>query len=427
MRQSMNQKTRVGIIMGGFSAERHISVESGRNVYEKLASSGIYTPIPIFLAGAPNAHALFILPINILLKDSADDIHDKLLQPAQICEADATIAALQLHFKKYVGNTTFSPIPIDYHELPKIVDMVFLALHGRPGEDGTLQQILEDLKLPYNGSGVATTQRAIDKFATNRFLHQHGIHVADQYIVSKELWQTNKSQVIKQISTQFKYPFIAKPVDDGCSVAVLKIKDEAMLSAYANELFKDDTSSTRQPTSCDSNFQTNTSLPIYERFLVETLITQEMASYFLEITGGLLTLFDKHGQRQYEIFPPSETVAKSDILSLEEKFLAGEGQNITPARFNADAEKNKMILEQVQADLKKVAVLLDIEGYARIDAMVKIFPQHIETWVIEVNTLPALTPATCIFHQAALQGYKPFDFIHKIIQYAFERRKIMAV
>ena len=64
---------------------------------------------------------------------------------------------------------------------------------------------------------------------------------------------------------------------------------------------------------------------------------------------------------------------------------------------------------------------MNIEGYARIDAFVRIYKEKIEVIIIEINTLPAMTPATCIFHQAALFGYKPFDFIECIINYGFNR------
>jgi D-alanine-D-alanine ligase-like ATP-grasp enzyme len=84
-----------------------------------------------------------------------------------------------------------------------------------------------------------------------------------------------------------------------------------------------------------------------------------------------------------------------------------------------------MISCHVKKELEKVARLLDIEGYARIDAFVKVYDlEHIEVWIIEVNSLPGMTPATCIFHQCALSGYKPLDFIHAIIQYGFKRHYI---
>ena len=106
-------------------------------------------------------------------------------------------------------------------------------------------------------------------------------------------------------------------------------------------------------------------------------------------------------------------------MSLEEKFLAGEGQNITPARFGKNSDEFEIISKKVKADLLKVAQILNIQGYARIDAFVRIYPDlKVETIIIEVNSLPGMTPATCIFHQTAINGYKPYDFIDKIIEFS---------
>lgn len=414
---------RIGILMGGFSAERHISVESGRNVYEKLASSGNYTPIPIFLTGTAAAHELFILPIHIMLKDSADDIHEKLKRaPANPPNSSTDTSANQALVQKYVGSFTKNPIAISYPALSQYVDSVFIALHGRPGEDGTIQAILEQHQIPYNGSGILAAQMTMDKYATNRFLHTHGVHVANQMVLTRDQWQSNHIATIESLEANFQYPFITKPVDDGCSVGVLKIQDRTMLTTYVQSLFREET--TMSPHAMEQlGLKPHATLPTYERFLIEDLIEKGAADHFLEITGGLLTHLDEAGNRQYEMLEPSEVIATGDILSLEEKFLAGEGQNITPARFNSDPATSAAISKQVKQDLQRVAQLLDIEGYARIDAMVKIYPTHVETWVIEVNTLPALTPATCIFHQCAANGYTPLDFLHNIIQYGVVREK----
>jgi UDP-N-acetylmuramate--alanine ligase len=75
---STDERIRVAVIMGGYSSERHISVESGRNIYEKLSSSTKYRPIPVFLAGSSEEFRLYELPINVMLKDNADDIREKI-------------------------------------------------------------------------------------------------------------------------------------------------------------------------------------------------------------------------------------------------------------------------------------------------------------------------------------------------------------
>jgi UDP-N-acetylmuramate--alanine ligase len=164
--------------------------------------------------------------------------------------------------------------------------------------------------------------------------------------------------------------------------------------------------------------------PSRNAFLIEELIEAGSAKHFLEITGGLLTSYDEQGNIEYEVFEASEALAEGDILSLEEKFLAGQGQNITPARYSSDADENRMISTQVKVLFEKAARILNIEGYARIDAFVRIYNvAKIEVIFIEVNSLPGMTPATCIFHQAAIAHYQPFEFIDRILQYGFRRWK----
>ena len=156
--------------------------------------------------------------------------------------------------------------------------------------------------------------------------------------------------------------------------------------------------------------------------MVEDIIRKDGGKHFLEVTGGLLTSYDEYGNVRYEIFEPSETLASGEVLSLEEKFLAGEGQNITPARFAFDGDTYHYISNQVKETLKHTAEVLNVQGYARIDAFVRIYDNNkAETIIIEVNSLPGMTPATCIFHQTAINGYKPYDFIDNILTFGIER------
>jgi len=157
--------------------------------------------------------------------------------------------------------------------------------------------------------------------------------------------------------------------------------------------------------------------------LAEELISKKGATRFLEITGGMLTHYTDKG-KEYEIFEASEALSEGAVLSLEEKFLAGEGQNITPARYAAEPKLRQKISDSVKAEFLKAAKLLNIEGYARIDAFVRVFPDgKSEVIFIEVNSLPGMTPATCIFHQTAINGYTPYQFIDNILQYGFEKLK----
>jgi D-alanine-D-alanine ligase len=78
--------------------------------------------------------------------------------------------------------------------------------------------------------------------------------------------------------------------------------------------------------------------------------------------------------------------------------------------------------------LQQTAEILDVEGYCRIDAFVRIYENaKIETIIIEINSLPGMTPATCIFHQAAINNLKPLDFINSILEYGKQRATEMTV
>ncbi|MHA6247432.1 D-alanine--D-alanine ligase family protein [Pontibacter sp. CAU 1760] len=423
-----HDKVRVGVIMGGYSSERHISVESGRNIYEKLSSSTKYEPFPVFLTGSNEAHRLYSIPVNIMLKDNADDIKEKIHHFEQGGRPHPVLAQIiaeaESITRKYTGRSLQEPQRISYAQLQNLVDAVFIALHGRPGEDGALQAELEKLHIPYNGSGIRSSRITINKYDTNELLAKHGVLVAKHEMALKEDWLKDEEAFFKHIEAEFPYPFIAKPADDGCSSAVKKIKNRQELAAFSKLMF-------REMEELDAECARTLSLGFKEEFpnkagfLVETLISREGAKHFLEITGGLLTKFGPDGDVEYEVFEASEALAEGEVLSLEEKFLAGEGQNITPARYAADPTRRQKISDKVKEDLKRVAQILQIEGYARIDAFVRVLDNdEVETIIIEVNSLPGMTPATCIFHQTAINGYKPYDFINRILQFGMERNKM---
>ncbi|MBX2840716.1 MAG: D-alanine--D-alanine ligase [Flammeovirgaceae bacterium] len=421
LHQDKKEKMKAAVIMGGYSSERHISIESGRNIYEKLSSSEKYQPIPIFLTGSAENHELYITPINIMLKDNADDIKDKIAAAFSTEKPETILENIQEAKRitdKYVGEVYFQPERIDYKKLKELVDVVFIALHGRPGEDGEVQAELEKLKIPYNGSSSNSSKITIDKYRTNEILKENGISVARHKLYFKEEYQANLSEFMDTIEREFPYPFIAKPADDGCSSAVKKVNNRAELEAFSELMFRESIGISNGASKV-LGLHRNEEFPRKTYILVEELISKEGADHFLEITGGLLTNID-NGKVSYEIFEPSEALASGDILSLEEKFLAGEGQNITPARFSKNPERNSFISQEVRKTLQKTAEVLNVKGYARIDAFVRIYSDKVETIIIEINSLPGMTPATCIFHQAAINQYKPYDFIDNILTYGIE-------
>jgi D-alanine-D-alanine ligase len=413
---SSEQKRKIAVIMGGYSSERHISVESGRNVFEKLSASVDYSPISVFLTGNSESFELYKIPINLHLKDNADDIalkitnysvHPIVRRIQKECESITNL---------FSDTGVFQPEHWSFKTLASNVDEVFIALHGRPGEDGTLQKELIKYNLPFNGSSPTSSEITINKFETNEILHRNGIRVAKHALIGKDDF-ISEDEMIQYLEKNFHFPLIAKPVDDGCSSAVKKIHNVQELRAYAQLVYRSD-EELLLPQAQILNLKPKEEFPRKSSFLIEEFIEKGDAKHFLEVTGGMLTKIGNDGGVFYEVFEPSESLAIGAVLSLEEKFLAGEGLNITPARYSKDKSTNEKISLVVRQELEKVARLLKVEGYCRIDAFVRILENNeVEVIIIEVNSLPGMTPATCIFHQCALNGYKPYEFIDNIMKF----------
>jgi D-alanine-D-alanine ligase len=135
----------------------------------------------------------------------------------------------------------------------------------------------------------------------------------------------------------------------------------------------------------------------------------------MELTVGVL------GNDDPKALPPSYAVATSAVLSIQEKFLPGAGENQTPAPLPPAA------LAFVQKTIEQVYKAVNCRGYARIDCFYQSAEQSPtgseRVVILEINTLPGLTPATCIFHQAAEVGMKPMDFLDRIIELGLQEHK----
>ncbi len=427
LKTQSNNKKKIGVILGGYSSERHISVESGRNIFEKLASSEKYAPIPLFLHGNDTFYSVYHLPINVLLKDNADDIWEKVRFYEQHPIITQIIKECTTITNTYtVENQLFKPVEYEIEELQDKVDMVFIALHGRPGEDGNLQARLDAIKMPYNGSSSATSAITIDKYDTTEILMKAGFLAANHKIVTQEAWNTAADTLYKEIEQVFTYPFIAKPVDDGCSSAVKKIKNREELHAFSQLIFRTTESLLPEPAHV-LHIQPKEEFPQKNRFLIESLISANGASIFLEVTGGMLCHQQADGSIGYEMFEASESLAEGDVLSLEEKFLAGQGMNITPARYATNPTERQRISDLVKQNLQGMAQAIGVTGYCRIDAFVRVYEDgKVEVICIEINSLPGMTPATCIFHQCAINHYKPYEFIDKIIEFGVQQKQVVS-
>ncbi|MBI2775579.1 ATP-grasp domain-containing protein [Candidatus Dependentiae bacterium] len=270
---------------------------------------------------------------------------------------------------------------ISWASLPEHADFVFIGLHGGAGENGSVQGTLEMLGLPYNGSSVLASALCMDKWKTNSFLRSEGFEVPRGLLLEKTSWENDQKRIKKDLAEQVgAFPYIVKPHDDGCSVMVSKVNNDDELERAMQTIFN----------------QGKTAA------LIEELVVG------MELTVGVL------GNHEPQALPPSQAVVAGSILSIEEKFLPGAGENQTPALLP------KATLEYVQRVIEKVFSAVGCRGYARIDCFYQTAEQSAtgkeRVVILEINTLPGLTPATCIFHQAAELGMRPMDFINQIVQ-----------
>lgn len=276
---------------------------------------------------------------------------------------------------------------IEWHNLPSIADFAFIALHGGKGENGAVQGALELLKMPYNGSGVLASALCMDKYKTTELLASYGIPTPKNILIQRVAWEKNQQDILSIVQSKLSFPCIAKPHDDGCSVLVSKINNVDELIAQITHLFN-----------------TGKSAALIEEWIVG-----------MELTIGVV------GNQDPYALPPSQAVATGGILSLEEKFLPGAGQNITPAPLSSEA---LLLAQKTVVDAYKVA---GCAGYARIDCFYQSAVQSStgepRVVILEINSLPALTPATCIFHQAAEIGISPMKFIDMIVSLGFDHHQ----
>lgn len=273
---------------------------------------------------------------------------------------------------------------IAWHKLPELVDFVFIALHGGEGENGSIQGTLEMLELPYNGSSVLTSALCIDKFKTNQFLRAQGFETPKGYLLAQKYFCADREQAVTSVTQEIPFPVIVKPHNDGCSFMVNKASTKDELLNALEELFAHNIS----------------------HALIEECIIG------MELTVGCI------GNDIAQALPPSKAVSTSSVLSIEEKFLPGAGENITPAPLPAQT------LRFVQDEIERIYTALNCKGYARIDCFYQdatCSPTgHERVVCIEVNTLPGMTPATVLFHQAAEIDIKPAEFIDRIIAMGIE-------
>ncbi len=327
-------RIKVAVLMGGTSAERDVSLSTGRQILNALD---------------PNKYTVYAL----------DTASGQKFLPSGVTQPLALLQAAD-------GTTEITALP----QLPlasEKPDVVFIALHGRGGEDGTVQGMLEVLGIRYTGSGVLASALAMDKAMAKRVLA--GVGVRSPQDVTLKRGEALPPETLP-------LPLIVKPNAQGSTIGMTIVREQSEMEAALATAFEYD-----------------------DTVLVEQFITGT------EITVPIL------GNDSLEILPIVEIVPNGGFYDYKAKYTAGETEEIVPAR----------IPDTVVAEARRIAALchqtLGCRGMSRTDMIVT---AQNEIYTLEVNTIPGMTPTSLLPRSADAAGYSFSQLLDTLIGLALE-------
>jgi D-alanine-D-alanine ligase len=364
-------KLRVGVLLGGASAEREISLASGHMIAEHLPRDRyeVVTLDPLALM-ARNKHlspalrekAWALLHGKVLPESTANGRGDL---PEELREQSARAAA---------AARSATPVLVPSTAEAGGVDVAFLALHGTYGEDGTLQGLLDLLGIPYVGSGTLASALAMDKAMAKKLLAADGVPVPAGTVVERSTFASDPDGEADR-ACAVALPAIVKPVAQGSSVGLTLVAARNEMGAALGKALVHD-----------------------RRALVEERLLGA------EITVGVL------GNRQLQALPVVEIVSKHALFDYQSKYDASLSEEICPARIPkgaADAA-SELALRAHRS--------LGCRGLSRTDMILTARGPV----VLEVNTLPGMTVNSLLPKAARAAGIAFPELLHRLVQLALE-------
>lgn len=353
---SADRLLRVAVLMGGTSSERPVSLSTGRMIVQSLDPARY----------------------EVTAIDTQDVLRLREAAPARIAPPAREGAAGDSAAVAAVSSGTEALRSTETSLSASPPDVVFIALHGKGGEDGTIQGMLEMMGLPYTGSGVLASALAMDKAMSKRLFRSAGIPVIEDVQVRRGE-EADGAALIAQVEETLGFPVFVKPNAEGSTFGCAKVDTaEALLPAVVNALTYD-------------------AKVLIERYVRGT-----------EITVGVLG--NAHGDLLP--LPIIEIVPKSAYYDYESKYADGGSEHIIPARLPAD------VTQQAHALALQCHNLLGCRGMSRTDMLV--VGETLS--VLEVNTIPGMTP-TSLLPQAAEHAGIPFpQLLDRLLTDALEAR-----
>ncbi len=238
-------------------------------------------------------------------------------------------------------------------------DLVFPVLHGKPGEDGSFQGMLEIMGIPYVGEGVKTSAVCMDKDWTKRILRSAGINTPDWWVIRRG--ETLEVEKFKE------FPLVVKPAEEGSSVGLKIVKNGEELINFLKKLL------------------TKTEKVIVEKFVKGR-----------EFTVGFV---------KGKFFTPLEIIPIKGVYDFEAKYTAG----LTDFKPVSDKNLKNSLLNIA----KSVVSTLEIKEICRIDF--RFDEKNGKIFVLEVNTIPGMTETSLLPKMANIDGYNFGDLLRMLV------------
>ena len=330
---------RVGVVFGGRSVEHEVSVITGMQVMENIDKKK-YEVVPIYISKEGKW-----LTGDCLLDFS--NFKNNRLSEAQ-----------EIFVSPNCGNYNFYPNPESIGLFGKKVlgslDVVFPALHGTHGEDGSIQGLFELMDIPYAGCGVLASSVGMDKILMKDVYKANGIPIVNYYWFYRTNWKSNKDTVIKEIEEKLKYPVFVKPANLGSSIGINIAKDqEGLIKAI--------------------EIAVNYDRKIIIEQAVESPreINCAVLGYDKELTTSLC----------------EEPLGWEDVLTFEDKYVKSnaKGGKSSGERRIIPADISDDLRLRIEDLAKQAFLCIDAKGTARIDFLVD---QDGNVFVNEINTIP---------------------------------------
>ncbi len=316
----MKEKIRVAVLMGGISPEYDVSLRSGETVLNNL-----------------NKDKYDVLPVSIG-KDGEWEIPPK--------------------------------------NLKIFADIAFIAMHGKYGEDGTVQDILDTVRMPYTGSAALPSALGMNKIFSQKLFNMHGLNTPEYMVVSK-------NEKVNPQDFEFPSPLVVKPAYEGSSIGVSIVRTSDELITALEKAFSFDR----------------------EVIIQKYIPGQEITVSIIEDEDGNLFALTP-----LEIIPTS-----GQFFDYSSKYTPGGSEEILARIHNMKIDFAKEIA-------KKTHEIIGASGMSRTDM---ILSDDDRFYVLEINTIPGMTNESLLPKAAKLSGYEMHEVLDRIVHSALRRHNLL--